>query len=651
MILRVDTNKGKFYDAKKTREFCERMKNAAQDYCRKSVDTDDAYNNFAANEEFRGQTATGMKKFMIGSMGTMNKDISDEHLKMVMDQEALVDCFAQIVDSAPNALIDYETLEMINSDFVGFHGSFGEIAGRVESILKELDKLGADMKISFPHPDKGAVDKSFANFCGGNEGYIKECENKFLKFDAEMTDYIGKNDTKTFLGDINSKTAKAAIAFDGYDSSVMPMAPQNYKTIKTLEGKLNGQVDPVTLDGLFDNDNLYRVLHGGGYSDAAILKMNYLQKITAAGEIAAMARKHPAPYDAFGQFGADQEDAFYANIFKIKAGSPLNSMDPSEALRLMKAHPGDYEKYIVVTDKEKYNWIKQMKCCRNLSDVQIVCNIMDMQTHGCSFMPTVSMIMDAYEGREEEFFKKFGFPMKTGDELNYDLLEILFYTEEKGAAHLNYEKGLETYAQCRLQYYSLHPEEYSARYKTPLYVNGNQLDPMAYPRCLEQAQATKNAGITDAYFYGGSEGGTPDSIVNRTMHFLDNHRVLDVEFKDLGNSPSKEVLQEALNRGDRVFFEISNYELEDYYGNVLFKKGGGHQVDLIGITEDGRYELSTNGRRVFFDPKKTNGNFNRHLSYYAVSYRAPIDPPPVDDRRGQWNTDIGLNVDLSKAKV
>ena len=454
-----------------------------------------------------------------------------------------------------------------------------------------------------------------------------------------------------FLGDINSKTAKAAIAFDGYDSSVMPMAPQNYKTLKTLEGKLNGQVDPVTLDGLFDNDNLYRVLHGGGYSDAAILKMNYLQKITAAGEIAAMARKHPAPYDAFGQFGADQEDAFYANIFKIKAGSPLNSMDPSEALQLMKAHPRDYEKYIVVTDKEKYNWIKQMKCCRNLSDVQIVCNIMDMQTHGCSFMPTVSMIMDAYEGREEEFFKKFGFPMKTGDELNYDLLEILFYTEEKGAAHLNYEKGLETYAQCRLQYYSLHPEEYSARYKTPLYINGNQLDPMAYPRCLEQAQVTKNAGITDANFYGGSEGGTPDSIVNRTMHFLDIHRVLDVEFKDLGNSPSKEVLQEALNRGDRVFFEISNYELEDYYGNVLFKKGGGHQVDLIGITEDGRYELSTNGRRVFFDPKKTNGNFNRHLSYYAVSYRAPIDPPPVDDRRGQWNTDIGLNVDLSKAKV
>ena len=246
MENKVNYNAGKWFDVRKTAELFCNMQKAAEDYCKKSEETGVAYQSFVASEAFMGKAADETKNFVGNGMGSMNIKVADEHKKCIQDQIDILDGFRTMVDSSPYAYIDYDVLEAIDTDFVGYHGKFSKIADSVDLIIGELNKEFGKKYGEFPEPNKGGVNNSFADFCsaGGNGGYVKECQNKFITFDNELTDHISKHDTEAFSNDINSKISKSTEALNE------PIAPQfnTNPNVKALWG-----IDIPFLDEFIDD--------------------------------------------------------------------------------------------------------------------------------------------------------------------------------------------------------------------------------------------------------------------------------------------------------------------------------------------------------------------------------------------------------------
>ncbi len=245
MENKVNYNTGKWFDAKKTAELFLNMQNAAVDYCKKSEATGVAYQSFVASESFMGKAADETKNFIGNGMGSMNIKVADEHKKCIQEQIDILDGFRTMVDSSPYAYIDYDVLEAIDTDFVGYHGKFGKIAGSVDLIIGELNKEFGEKYGEFPEPNKGGVNNSFADFCsvGGNGGYVKECQNKFVAFDSELTDHVRAHDTEAFNGEFNQKIANATNSLNNADAMPKPLKFTNMKFIKNIDADLGNDVN------------------------------------------------------------------------------------------------------------------------------------------------------------------------------------------------------------------------------------------------------------------------------------------------------------------------------------------------------------------------------------------------------------------------
>ena len=234
MEYRIDINKGKWFDASKTKQVFESMQKAAEDYCKKSDATGEAYQDFVRSDGFKGEAADATKNFIGKGMASMNIQVADEHRKCVEDQIAILDGFSMMVDSSPNAYIDYDVLDIINSDFVGYYENFRAIAQTVDIILSALNSEFGKEFGEFPSPDKDGVAKAFADLCSvnGSTGFVKESQAKFVKFDDELNKHVSKNDTEAFAGDIKNKVTKATNAFNSAEAPQINTNPN----VKALWG-------------------------------------------------------------------------------------------------------------------------------------------------------------------------------------------------------------------------------------------------------------------------------------------------------------------------------------------------------------------------------------------------------------------------------
>ena len=190
-------NKGKYYDAKLTRQLCDGMSESSVKYKEFADDTHRAYDDFDKNELFHGTAATALKTFMVGGTGKILTEITDIHKQMVEDQTLLISSFEAMVDPSPTARIEYDTLDIINTDFKGYSNTFTGIASDVDSIVSSLNAEFCSYD-HFPKPDSKSAINGFATMCGGegSGGFIKECQNKLISFDSEVTTYLKGRDTK-----------------------------------------------------------------------------------------------------------------------------------------------------------------------------------------------------------------------------------------------------------------------------------------------------------------------------------------------------------------------------------------------------------------------------------------------------------------------
>lgn len=192
-----------------------------------------------------------------------------------------------------------------------------------------------------------------------------------------------------------------------------------------------------------------------------------------------------------------------------------------------------------------------------------------LNSEGCGYVAIVNTIFQHFEGREEEFERKFGFPMygENGD-LNYNRLIVDFYS-----ATDNHNRGW------------LFQDK----------INNN-----------EDSSATKGYGTT------------PYSQKYRAELYL----------KDKGIDVKVEIRKKVSVDNYQKLAEEGSVIINYHYGNLYDEKGkvyqyidGGHSMTVTGVTEDGRYIVSSWGQKLYIDPNESLSENGKQTSYDFVYYK------------------------------
>ena len=239
--------KDKFFDSRKTRDYCDSMKLASKEYERIAGLAFTAYSEFNKNPLFHGITATALKGFISTPVGAMLTEVVDLQDQMVRDQEYLISNFENMVDPHKNARIESNTLEMINTDFKGYYYDFMSSANEVKDLVRGLNNEFGHYT-HFPQPDSDSAKSQFEQICGGDNdeaGYFRECQQKLGDFDDVTTGYLKARDTAVRADALGSSIDNTAAALGTYR---MGEANADKQTVVKLSAPLFG-APPSTVKG------------------------------------------------------------------------------------------------------------------------------------------------------------------------------------------------------------------------------------------------------------------------------------------------------------------------------------------------------------------------------------------------------------------
>lgn len=183
-----------------------------------------------------------------------------------------------------------------------------------------------------------------------------------------------------------------------------------------------------------------------------------------------------------------------------------------------------------------------------------------LNSEGCGYVAVVNTIFAAYEGREEEFERTFGFPMYNEDgDLNYNKLLVDYY-----CATDNHNKNASGQD----------------------FVNVNEDDS---PTDGVGTSASDRKYRTELYL---DSKGVDVKIQNNVNVSVDNFD----EYSD-----------------GQVIVAFADGNLYNRDGSVAQYIDGGHAMVITGVTEDGRYIVSSWGDEYYLDPD--DGTY-RNFAYY-----------------------------------
>lgn len=206
---------------------------------------------------------------------------------------------------------------------------------------------------------------------------------------------------------------------------------------------------------------------------------------------------------------------------------------------------------------------RNMADCDMPNDMNFSKYLQKMNTEGCGYVALANSVFVYYQGREQDFENAFGYSMynKKGD-LNYNLLIADIYSSMDNRSGGKYDK----YAD-----YNSAIDGDKENYDPWNDASGRGSDPDNYQEYL------------DSFMF--------DKGVNSKVTFLGTDTMNADELKDHTTN------RESVLLG---FFD----------GNIYYENGkvaqyidGGHGMIVTGITEDGKYIVSSWGGKYIIDPK------------------------------------------------
>ena len=271
------------------------------------------------------------------------------------------------------------------------------------------------------------------------------------------------------------------------------------------------------------------------------------------------------PIDIFGeynvnaiQYGGSQMDFKY-NIEKLL-------QDPLIIERLKEYFPNatmeDYECYLLK-----------------------ICNV------GCGYTALINSLFEQYEGREQEFLDKFGFPM-------YDI-------KEDGTIDYNYEYLI-------LDYFN--------------YVWGNS----GYS--IEELYGDTGKDVQDGSlqedqsYDKGKATGTIPKIDQLFSSFLKEKynivSTIDVSNWSSATEDNYIDIYNSLKKDDNtsIILSAAGIDLYDMEGNLVYSNVGGHAMYITGIAEDGKIKVSSWGEEYIVDLSNVSEREEGRIGFVSVDY-------------------------------
>lgn len=201
------------------------------------------------------------------------------------------------------------------------------------------------------------------------------------------------------------------------------------------------------------------------------------------------------------------------------------------------------------------------------SDKEIKAFLKKLNSEGCSYVAFLNTLFAAYEGREEEFERTFGFPMYKDGDLNYNELLVDYYCSTDNHVEINGKDFWDTYE----DFGDGDGDRQSYDYKTDTTGRG--------------------ASATDEIYRGG--------------------RYLDEKGVDYTIESKIDVTVENFSQLAEDGYVVINFfdgPLQDIEGNTV-QYLPGHAMTITGTTSDGRYIVSSWGKKYYIDPSKGQANY------------------------------------------
>lgn len=184
----------------------------------------------------------------------------------------------------------------------------------------------------------------------------------------------------------------------------------------------------------------------------------------------------------------------------------------------------------------------------DMTDKEIAAYLVKLNSEGCGYVAAINTMFASYEGREQEFEQTFGFPMYKNGDLNYNELLVDFYCETD-----NHQSILGRD-----------------------WVNPN-----------EDESEVEGAGVNIR---------TQQYRINKYLQ----KRGVEIRMQ------SKKVTVDNFHKYAEDGYVILNY----YNGPIQYENGTmaqnitGHSMTVTGVTDDGRFIVSSWGDKYYIDPSK-----------------------------------------------
>ena len=228
--------------------------------------------------------------------------------------------------------------------------------------------------------------------------------------------------------------------------------------------------------------------------------------------------------------------------------------------------------------KDLYNIVREYY--PDMTDKQINTFLKKLNSEGCGYVAGMNTIFAAYEGREADFLKTFGFPMYKNGDLNYNEMLVDLYS-----ATDNHNPSGSTDTINFMEDYNENVDGAAENYD---YLKDNT-----------------------------GRGTSTEDREYRTQLYL-KEKGVDVKItKYIDVTPEN---ANDLCKDGYVVISYHDGNLQDINGNTVQFIDGGHAMTITGTTSDGRYIVSSWGEKYYIDPSQIVNENGRptsmHYEYY-----------------------------------
>lgn len=254
-------------------------------------------------------------------------------------------------------------------------------------------------------------------------------------------------------------------------------------------------------------------------------------------------------------------------------------------------------------DQVLFDFIRHQNGYENYTEAEIYKLMEQIDEEGCGYVAIVNTLFWEFPGTEEEFEKIYGFPMrdKYGN-YNFDLMLIDIYCKTDDKYFLNEDGGKEALIREILLIYQDAPEEferdYGVKWQDP---KDNISDEMT--RIILKNFDGNVAKFEIDY------GTTQYSQENRLRGYL-HEKGIDADVNcSVEQTMTIEDVKSKLDSGTVVRLSVKQgTDFYDVEGNYMETLPGGHAVIITEVTEDGKYVVSSWGKKYCLDPLQVRKN-------------------------------------------